>query len=286
MDTKKQFAFTRPGYVGQAHLVVKDLGQVSRFYQDIIGLSVIDKSASGEVLGVNGLPLLTLTTSTGAEKAPATAAGLFHTAFLLPSRNALADWLAHVAHNNIRLEGASDHLVSEAIYLSDPEGNGIEVYRDRQPDEWNYQLDGTVEMATKGLDLQALYESAGKTPFRQAAEGAAIGHIHLQVGALPQADAFYQDVLGLKIMARYPGASFFGYGAYHHHVAANIWNSRGAETRKENMTGLSGYSLKFNEKETLDTALAALDRLEIPTERQSDGIAVKDPWGIGLKLSA
>jgi len=286
MDTEKQFAFTRPGYVGQAHLVVKDLGQVSRFYQDIIGLSVIDKSASGEVLGVNGLPLLTLTTSSGAEKAPATAAGLFHTAFLLPSRNALADWLAHVAHNNIRLEGASDHLVSEAIYLSDPEGNGIEVYRDRQPGEWNYQSDGTVEMATKRLDLQALYESAGKTPFRQAAEGTAIGHIHLQVGALPQADAFYQDVLGLKIMARYPGASFFGYGAYHHHVAANIWNSRGSETRKENMTGLSSYSLKFNEKETLDTALATLDRLEIPTERQSDGIAVKDPWGIGLKLSA
>ena len=150
---------------------------------------------------------------------------------------------------------------ARAIYLSDPEGNGIEVYRDRQPDEWNYQPDGTVEMATKRLDLQALYESAGETPFRQAADGTAIGHIHLQVGALPQADAFYQDVLGLKIMARYPGASFFGYGAYHHHVAANIWNSRGAETRKENMTGLSGYSLKFNEKETLDTALAALDRI-------------------------
>ncbi|MDR6104599.1 catechol 2,3-dioxygenase [Agrobacterium larrymoorei] len=286
MNTQKQFAFTRPGYVGQARLVVKDLSRVSRFYQDIIGLSVIEKSASGEVLGVNGLPLLTLTTSSDAEKAPATAAGLFHTAFLLPNRNALADWLAHVAHNNIQLEGASDHLVSEAIYLSDPEGNGIEVYRDRQPDEWNYQADGTVEMATKRLDLQALYDSASQTPFRQAAEGTAIGHIHLQVGALPQADAFYQDVLGLKIMARYPGASFFGYGAYHHHVAANIWNSRGAVTRKENMTGLSGYSLKFNEKDTLDRALVALDRLEIPTERQSDGIAVKDPWGIGLKLSA
>ncbi|MEJ8311028.1 VOC family protein [Agrobacterium larrymoorei] len=286
MTTEKQFAFTRPGYVGQAHLVAKDLSQVSRFYQHIIGLSVIEKSASGEVLGVNGLPLLTLTTSSEAEKAPPTAAGLFHTAFLLPSRTALADWLAHVANNNFRLEGASDHLVSEAIYLSDPEGNGIEIYRDRQPDEWNYQPDGMVEMATKRLDLQALYDSASQTPFRKAADGTAIGHIHLQVGALPQADAFYQDVLGLKIMARYPGASFFGYGAYHHHVAANIWNSRGAEARKENMTGLSGYSLKFNEKVTFEKALSALERLEIPTERQSDGIAVKDPWGIGLKLSA
>ncbi|WP_296077669.1 VOC family protein [uncultured Agrobacterium sp.] len=286
MNTEKQFAFTRPGYVGQAHLVVKDLAQVSGFYQKIIGLSVIEQSASGAVLGVNGLPLLTLTTSRNAEKAPATAAGLFHTAFLLPSRNDLAQWLAHVAQNGVPLEGASDHLVSEAIYLSDPEGNGIEVYRDRHPDEWNYQEAGTVQMATNRLDLQALYESAPKTQFTQAMEGTAIGHIHLQVGALPQADAFYQDVLGLKIMARYPGASFFGYGAYHHHVAANIWNSRGAEARKSNMTGLSGYSLKFNEQATLDKALSALDRLEIPSERQDDGIAVKDPWGIGLKLSA
>ncbi len=286
MTQEKQFALTRPGYVGQAHLVVRDLAQVSGFYQNIIGLSVIEKSASAEVLGVNGLPLLTLTTSGNAAEAPRNAAGLFHTAFLMPSRADLAQWLAHVARNNIQLQGASDHLVSEAIYLSDPEGNGIEVYRDRQPDEWSYQTDGTVSMSTLRLDLQALYDSAPQTPFQKAAEGTAIGHIHLQVGTLPQADAFYQDVLGLKIMARYPGASFFGYGAYHHHVAANIWNSKGAQARSENMTGLSGYSLKFNEKETLDKALAALDRLEISTERQSDGVAVKDPWGIRLKLSA
>ncbi|WHA40483.1 VOC family protein [Agrobacterium larrymoorei] len=286
MTQETQFAFTRPGYVGQAHLVVRDLAQVSGFYQNIIGLSAIEKSASGEILGVNGVPLLTLTTSGNAAEAPRNAAGLFHTAFLMPSRADLAQWLAHVARNNIQLQGASDHLVSEAIYLSDPEGNGIEVYRDRQPDEWSYQTDGTVSMSTLRLDLQALYDSAPQTPFQKAAEGTAIGHIHLQVGALPQADAFYQDVLGLKIMARYPGASFFGYGAYHHHVAANIWNSKGAQARSENMTGLSGYSLKFNEKETLDKALAALDRLEIATERQSDGVAVKDPWGIGLKLSA
>lgn len=286
MTQEKQFAFTRPGYVGQAHLLVRDLAQVSGFYQNIIGLSAIEKSASGEVLGVNGLPLLTLTTSGDAAEAPRNAPGLFHTAFLMPSRADLAQWLAHVARNNIQLQGASDHLVSEAIYLSDPEGNGIEVYRDRQPDEWSYQTDGTVSMSTLRLDLQALYDSAPKTPFQKAAEGTAIGHIHLQVGALPQADAFYQDVLGLKIMARYPGASFFGYGAYHHHVAANIWNSKGAQARSENMTGLSGYSLKFNEKETLDKAMAALDRLEIATERQSDGVAVKDPWGIGLQLSA
>ncbi|WP_312942820.1 VOC family protein [Agrobacterium pusense] len=286
MSEIKQFALTRPAYVGQAHLVVHDLPRVSDFYQKIIGLSVLEKNPSGEVLGVGGQPQLTLSTSSTAERAPRNAAGLFHTAFLMPSRDDLAHWLAHAAQNNVQLQGASDHLVSEAIYLADPEGNGIEVYRDRSPEEWTYQPDGTVEMATIGLNLQALYDSAPKAAFTGAAEGTAIGHIHLQVGNIPQADEFYQDVLGLKIMARYPGASFFGSGAYHHHVAANIWNSRGAVARRENMTGLSGYSLKFNEPAALETALAALDRLEISTERQSDGVFLKDPWGIGLKLSA
>lgn len=286
MKNEKQFALTRPAYVGQAQLVVRDLSRVSDFYRDIIGLSVIETFPSGQVLGVGGQPLLTLTTSGNAKTAPRGAAGLFHTAFLMPSRDDLALWLTHVAHNNIELQGASDHLVSEAIYLADPEGNGIEVYRDRSPEEWTYQPDGTVSMSTLRLNLQELYDSAPKATFAKAAEGTAIGHIHLQVGNIPQADEFYQDVLGLKIMARYPGASFFGSGAYHHHVAANIWNSKGAQARTEAMTGLSGYSLKFNEKAALDKAVSALDRLEIATERQSDGIVVKDPWGIGLKLSA
>ena len=286
MSDNTQFALTRPAYVGQAHLLVKDLARVSDFYQKIIGLAVIEKSPSGEILGVNGQPLLTLTTTQNAARAPRTAAGLFHTAFLMPTRKDLAHWLAHAAHNNVQLQGASDHLVSEAIYLADPEDNGIEIYRDRAPGEWTYQQDGTVQMATNRLDLQALYESAPKDAYEGAADGTAIGHIHLQVGNIPQADEFYQDVLGLKIMARYPGASFFGAGQYHHHVAANIWNSRGAVAREADMTGLSGYSLRFNDKAALDTALAALDRLEISTERQSDGVTLKDPWGIGLKLSA
>ena len=286
MTETSQFALTRPAYVGQAHLVVNDLARVSDYYQKVIGLSVIEKQPSGEILGVNGQPLLTLSTSSNAERAPRNAAGLFHTAFLLPSRKDLAHWLAHIAHNNIQLDGASDHLVSEAIYLSDPEGNGIEVYRDRSPLEWTYQQDGTVEMNTLRLNLQELYNSAPKTPWEGAPDGTAIGHIHLQVGNIPQADEFYQDVLGLKIMARYPGASFFATGSYHHHVAANIWNSRGAQARRDNMTGLAGYSLRFNEKGALDSAVAALDRLGISTERQSDGVVLKDPWGIGLRLAA
>lgn len=280
------FALTRPTHVASAHLVVQDLDRVARFYREIIGLSVLESSLSGVVLGVAGAPLLMLSTSTTAHKAPRTAAGLFHNAFLVPDRPALAAWLAHAAHAGVRLDGASDHLVSEAIYLSDPEGNGIEIYRDRQPDEWTYHDDGTVEMATERLDLQALYDSAPKERFGGMADGTALGHIHLQVGDIPQADAFFRDVLGLKVMARYPGASFFATGGYHHHVAANIWNSRGAHIRQAGMTGLSGYRLKFNADSALQAALESLDRQEIATTRTSEGWTLRDPFGIGLTLSA
>jgi catechol 2,3-dioxygenase len=286
MTTETSYALTRPAHVGHSHLVVKDLAAVSGFYQSMLGLKVIEKTASGEVLGVSGLPLLTLTMDGNAQTAPRNAAGLFHTAFLMPDRTELARWLRHAAHNNVVLEGASDHLVSEAIYLSDPEGNGIEIYADRPHDVWKFHQDGQVEMATNRLDLQALYESAPQDTWNGMADGTAIGHIHLQVGNIPEADTFYRDVLGLKIMARYPGASFFATGGYHHHVAANIWNSRGAGSRSANMTGLSDYSLHFNDKAALETAKTALEKLEIKTETRDGGVFLRDPWGIGLTLTA
>ena len=285
-SSEAAFALTRPAHVGRAHLVVTDLDTVSKFYQEIVGLSVIDKSASGVLLGAHGLPLLQLTTGTDIVRAPRQAAGLFHTAFLMPNRSELAHWLANAAHRGVQLDGASDHLVSEALYLSDPEGNGIEIYRDRTPDEWTYLPDGTVQMATERLDLQALYNTAPQAAWNGMAPGASVGHIHLQVGDIPQADAFYRDVLGLKVMARYPGASFFATGGYHHHIAANIWNSRGAQARQDKMTGLSDYTVRFNDGQALTSALAALEAQEIPTTRTSEGHALKDPWGIGLTLAA
>lgn len=285
-DTNVSYALTRPAFVGQSHLVVSDLPTVSAFYQNMLGLKVLEKGMSGEVLGAGSRPLLTLTTAGDVRRAPRNAAGLFHTAFLMPDRTELARWLAHAANNGVVLEGASDHLVSEAIYLSDPEGNGIEIYADRPHDQWKFHADGMVEMATLRLDLQALYNSAPQDTWNGMADGTAIGHIHLQVGDIPRADEFYRDVLGLQLMARYPGASFFSTGAYHHHVAANIWNSRGAQARADSMTGLSDYTLHFNDRAALDKAVATLDRLEIKSERSGDVWSLKDPWGIGLKLTA
>jgi len=285
-DVQPSYALTRPAYVNRSHLVVRDLDAVSGFYRSMLGLRTIESSASGEVLGAGGNPLLTLTTDRAVREAPRNAAGLFHTAFLMPSRTELARWLKHAAENGVVLEGASDHLVSEAIYLSDPEGNGIEIYADRPHEEWTFHQDGMVEMATLRLDLQALYDSAPQDRWEGMADGSAIGHIHLQVGNIPEADAFYRDVLGLKLMARYPGASFFATGSYHHHIAANIWNSRGAGVRSEHMTGLADYTLRFNDKAALDTAVARLDELRIETLPRDGGVFLKDPWGIGLTLTA
>lgn len=280
----ESFAMSRPVHVGRAHLVVRDLETMAGFYEQALGLTRFEQSASGVELGAGDRVLLTLTTRGDAAPAPRNAAGLFHNAFLMPDRAELAHWLAHAAHLGLQFDGASDHLVSEAIYLSDPEGNGIEVYRDRSPTEWTYHADGTVEMATNRLDLQALYDSAAKTPWGGMSPEAALGHIHLQVGSVPEADRFYEGVLGLKKMASYPGASFFAAGDYHHHVAANVWNSRNAPARTTAMAGLQDYTLAFNDKQTLDKVLATLEGLEIKVDRSAEGHRLTDPWGIGITL--
>ena len=286
MTNAATHAADMPAFVDHSHLTVIDLPMLSAFYQQAMGLSVLEKSASGETLGVSGRPLLTLTTGGNAARAPRNAPGLFHTAFLVPNRRELGRWLAHAAHNNIPLTGASDHLVSEAIYLDDPEGNGIEIYRDRDRAEWTYVPDGTVKMATHRLDLQALYDEAPKDGWNGQENGTVIGHIHLQVSDIPEADAFFQGVLGLDIMARYPGASFFATGKYHHHVAANVWNSRGQPKRQGGMSGLADYTIRFNDKAKLDAAVQKLDALSIATTRSGDTVSLVDPWGIGLKLAA
>ncbi|MBD9371472.1 VOC family protein [Rhizobium sp. ARZ01] len=279
-------AVNMPAHVDHSHLVVVDLPLTSDWYQKVMGLSVLEKSASGHTLGTGGRPLLTLTTDGNAVRASRRTPGLFHNAFLVPTRRELSRWLAHAAHSVVRLTGASDHLVSEAIYLDDPEGNGIEVYRDRKREEWNYLADGMVEMATLPLDLQKLYDEAPKDNWTGLPEDSAMGHIHLQVTDIPQADAFFRDVLGLDLMARYPGASFFASGKYHHHIGANVWNSRGAPKREAHMTGLSDYTIRFSDADRLEKAVAKLDELEIATTRNGAGISLIDPWGIGLKLSA
>ncbi|MEM1182683.1 MAG: VOC family protein [Acidobacteriota bacterium] len=282
---KTVYPHTKPVFVQSVDLIVRDLEGVSRYYERVIGLEVLESGAKGRILGAGGEALLTLHLDANAEPSPRQAAGLFHTAFLLPERRDFAHFLKHVVENRTPVVGVADHLVSEALYLADPEGNGIEVYADRPVDAWTFDAEGVV-LETKALDTRGLLAAAPDEPWRRLPPGTALGHLHLQVGQIARAEEFYADVMGLDIMERLPGASFFASGDYHHHLAANIWNSRHAIPRRDGMAGLQGYTLRFNDGERLKKTLAALEDLEIPVKNGPTGKVFRDPWGIGLRLES
>lgn len=263
--------------IGRVALTVRDLDRVSRFYQDIVGLALIGSDAQGHRLGAGGTVLLDLRHDPQARLADRHQAGLFHTAFLLPDRADLADWLVHAAGRGVALDGASDHLVSEALYLADPEGNGIEIYRDRPSEDWTILPDGSVAMATLPLDLNELAKSRRGQPFAGMPPGTILGHVHLQVGALDAAEAFWSGRIGLDLTTRYPGANFFGADGYHHHIGTNIWNSRGAGSRPQGTTGLA-------EIELLATPGAAADLAARLGVTPAETLDARDPWGTRLTI--
>lgn len=191
--------------VGHVALVVRDLDKVATFYQHVLGLETVSFDGEVRTLGAHGTTLLELRQDKAAKVRDPREAGLFHTAFLLPSHQDLANWLGHVARIRAPIQGASDHLVSEAIYLADPEGNGIEVYADTPRDTWQHSAAGIV-MSTEHLDLNSLLSDAD-ADWQGMPAGSVIGHVHLQVGAIPEAETFYTGVLGMKLKTRYPGGS-------------------------------------------------------------------------------
>lgn len=255
-----------PLRIGTVRLKVRDLDAVSAFYKAVLGLSPIETGDRRVTLGKGTMPLLELEGDPALAPHDPRQAGLFHTAFLMPTRADLARWVAHVSEAGVPLQGASDHIVSEALYLADPEGNGMEVYVDRPVARW-HDTNGEIRMSTDPLDVPDLLKGAEGTTWSGFPEGGSIGHVHLQVGDTGEADRFYRDVLGLEIAARYPGASFYGSGGYHHQLAGNVWNSRRAGMRPEGMAGLAEVILRADpaQREAI-IARAGGDRL-------------KDPWG-------
>ncbi len=267
-----------PLRVGVVTLRVRELQRTGDFYRGLLGLETLEAGGGGAVLGAGGRPLLELRGDPALRPRDPRDAGLFHTAFLMPTRADLASWLRHVVAERTPLTGASDHLVSEALYLSDPEGNGIEVYVDRPRMEWPH-AEGAIRIATEPLDVEGLLRADPDRRWTSAPAGLAVGHIHLQAGAIPAADAFYAEALGFDIMARYPGASFFGAGGYHHQVATNIWNSRGAGPIDRSKAGLEGFELLARDAE----ALAAIERR---AGSAGGGPDLRDPWGVTIQLKA
>jgi catechol 2,3-dioxygenase len=272
--------------IGTVTLRVADLARSSAFYQETLGL-VPGGGENGQVIlaARDRVPLLILREVPGARPVPR-AAGLYHVAVLLPSRADLGRALKRLVDTGTRF-GQSDHLVSEALYLSDPDGNGIELYRDRPRSQWTWH-GGTVEMAVDPLDLESLLEEAerGAPADQGAPAGTRIGHLHLQVSDVEQAVQFYHGLIGFDITASFPGAAFLSAGGYHHHLGLNSWSSRGAPPAPAGSSGLDSFVIEVPGLEERDRVVARLAAAGIASEGGGARVEVRDPWNIGVELVA
>lgn len=269
-------------YVGEVNINVKNLEHALAFYQNIMGFQVLDKSNRKAVLTTDGkTPILTLEQPEGVVAKTGRTSGLYHFAILLPSRAELSVFLRHMIQTGYPL-GAADHYVSEALYLNDPDGNGIEVYRDRPSSEWKWN-NGLVEMATEELDGNGIIAES-KAEWSGLPAGTLMGHIHLHVSNLKQAEEFYTKGLGFDIVSYYPQAAFLSTGKYHHHIAINTWQGEGAATPPRNSVGLKWYSLVFPNESIRENAIKQLKQLGAQVTKVADFYVTEDPSGNQIHL--
>jgi catechol 2,3-dioxygenase len=267
---------TRPGRVT---LTVADLDRTSEFYAEVVGLAVEDRQSDRASLGAGSRTLLELIENADAPERTERETGLFHTAFVVPSREVLAGALGRI-DSRWRLTGASDHLVSEALYTRDPEGNGVEIYRDRERAEWPETGDGTPGIDTLPLDLEglrALDDDGESVPSETT-----VGHVHLEVSSLRRSAAFYADGLGLDVrQAMGDSALFLAAGDYHHHLALNTWNGRSEPRRGR---GIGSFELVVPDREPLERIEARVG--EFVVSASETHLQLEDPDGIGVSVVA
>lgn len=275
--------------LGRVRLQVADLERSLAWYGDVLGFRVLRRSADGATLAAHGddAPLVELRERPGASPQPHRGRlGLFHFAILLPDRAALGRFVAHLARIGERA-GASDHLVSEALYLNDPDGLGIEVYADRPRATWRYDAQRQLAMDTLPLDMDSLVRAAGGEPWAGMPAGTVIGHVHLHVGDVERAAAFYHAALGLdKVVWSYPGALFLSAGGYHHHLGLNTWAGPGASPAGENDARLLDWEIVLPRPADADAAVQSLQSAGHTADRVDGGWLATDPWGTAVRIVA
>lgn len=271
-------------YAQKIDLKVTNLQTSLRFYQDILGFQVLHQSKHEVSLSADGnQTLVQLHAPEGLQKKELRRTGLYHFAILLPTRNDLAKIIRHFIKVNYPLQGASDHDVSEALYLADPDGNGIEIYADRPKTSWDWRGEEVV-MGTNALDVQSIMSEWDGNEWNSMPNETIMGHIHLHVNNIEEAKTFYCEGLGFEVVTHYGNqALFISTGKYHHHIGLNIWNGTMAVAPSANSVGMAFYTLVFP-KNKLEQAVERLQAMNIEVERQADSYMVSDPAGNNIKL--
>jgi len=283
--------------LGPVHLTVADLDRSVDYYQRVVGLAVrergvvqdrrpVDEGARFAALGARGTDLVVLIEHPGAPPARGYA-GLYHLALVVPARADLAGWLAHAVRTRVALTGLSDHFVSEAIYLSDPDEHGIELYWDRPRPHWEGQV--AQRMTSFPLDTNGLLaelDDPATAPFDGLPPGTSMGHVHLRVADVPSTVAFYRDVLGFRLMATFGRqAAFLAAGGYHHHIGANSWESAGAPQAPPGTATLRHATIVLPDTASRDAVVARVARSGQAAEDAPAGFLVRDPSGNALVLA-
>lgn len=274
--------------LGAVKLIVSALGRSLEFYRDILGFSIRRRDGTKVELGTEASSLLTLWERSGARSKPPHTSGLYHFAILLPTRGDLARILQRLIDVRYPIDGASDHLVSEALYLADPDGNGIEIYADRPRSAWP-DLNGRLRMATLPLDVDGLLNElkADRRPWNNLPNGTRIGHVHLHVADLQAAEAFYRDVIGFDLMLHYGrSASFLSAGGYHHHIGLNTWAGVGAPPPPPDAVGLQYFTIRLPSRAELERVADRMREAGIAGEQRPEGILIYDPSRNGVLLTA
>jgi len=274
-------------YIENVHLKVSNLGTSTAFYRDQLGF--IETSAEHGKISLahskESLPVLFLSEDKDARRFPS-APGLYHVAYLYPHRKELARAFKRLYGNHWPFQGFADHGVSEALYLADPDGNGIELYADRPRDQWSYE-NGVLQMTTEQLGLQNLLKELEGEPAGQPRDsGLKIGHIHLQVSDIGKAEKFYHKLVGFDVTQRdYPGALFVSAGGYHHHLGFNIWNSRGATKPADKILGLEKFRVNIGNQEEFEELRKSLDEEGHVIESKADSFVSRDLDSMQVEFS-
>ena len=273
--------------LGAVRLRIADLDRSIAYYQSVLGMRVIERDADRASLGAHGedRALVLLEEHRGiAPSARQHRLGLYHFAILLPDRAALGRFDTHLAQHGVQ-PGAADHLVSEALYLYDSDGLGIEVYADRPRESWR-RAGSELLMATDPLDRNALLRAANGEPWTGMPRGTVMGHVHLHVGDIARAGALFSDALGFDRMVwSYPGALFLAAGGYHHHLGTNVWAGRDARPTRDDEAGLIEWTIELPDAAGVDAAVKSLSDAGFDVRREGDDALTRDPWGTGIRLS-